>query len=151
MNKLIFFVIGLIQGVIYALANAFWGEGVHESVFWYGSIYFASICGVLIYFSWDFTHIKRLLISSSLVAIVIALLAVWIAVLMPLEDAPYQGDELRIYTLVIAAVLMTHIVLPFFQLWHQQNRLLLDYSALFNLSWNNTFILLLAWAFNGLI
>lgn len=101
-------------------------------------VFIANLC-------WQQQHWKRIA-QGILLFIFLSLIPIlWIYGQLPNADEAFRGDKFRLLTFTFALIIASHIYLPFLQIKSQQETI--SYARLFNLSWNNTFIALLAIGF----
>lgn len=140
-NRLVLAGIGLLQGLTSWLVVRFWPHAPHTRAFFVALLVLVLISGLTFQLLWQRKRVMRLVALSALLGAVWSLVALWVWWQLPLTGAPYAGDGYRVGTFVIAAILGTHVLLPFGQIYYETGRFSFPYAELFRHSWNTPFIL----------
>ena len=70
---------------------------------------------------------------------------------LPASDAAFQGDGQRAFGWSLGAFAFLYVVTPFSQIFQRTGRARFPYPDLFEHSWNNFFVGLVAAAFTGAV
>ena len=150
MNLVVIILIGLIQGITFGVASVVWPDHTHDAFWLYGLVIFTAIAGSVLNFTWDGSKGKSLIIIAGMTGLIFALLACWVAWMLPGSDDRFSGDDTRLFTFVTASIMAVYVLLPYLQIFHEKGRWELDYQLLFNKSWNNIAISIITVAFVAL-
>ena len=89
-------------------------------------------------------------ISCSLVlALIIGAITIRVASLLPLWNSPYEGDGARLLVWLLGSFVALYISMPFVQIFTTTERLRFPYPPLFEHTWNNLFVGIVALLFTG--
>lgn len=120
-----------------------------EKALYFGVLAWILSSGLLFQFASSGTHHRRLAGVALGLALPFALLTYHVIGQLPLKDAHYDGDGLRVGTWCGAAILALYIVLPYLQIYQRSSRLQFPYPDLYRHSWNNFFVAGLGWFYSG--
>jgi hypothetical protein len=147
--RLVLAAVGLFQGLVYYLAHEFWPEDPTARALVIAPVFFVSVAAAVVHLSWTGTDIKRLAMQSCGAGLVFALLAIWVWLQIPADDAPYRMDDMRAGTLTAGTVMAVYALLPFLQIYQATGRREYPYAGLFRHAWNNFYILAIGGLFAG--
>jgi hypothetical protein len=148
-TRLLFALIGLVEGLVWWGVDPFGSEPFRSGRLGACGLFFATGAALLTRFTWDGRAPLRCgSVASALGAAVAAVTwSVWGE--LPPEGAPYQGDERRLAAWVLGAFALLYVAVPFAQIFQRSGRLRFPYPELFEHSWSNVFVGLVAALFTG--
>jgi hypothetical protein len=108
------------------------------------AVFFVTSTALVARFTWNGRSLRRWsTVASAIGAIVAAVTwSVWSE--LPPEGVPYQGDGQRIAAWLLGSFVLLYVTVPFAQIFQRSGRLRFPYPELFEHSWNNFFVGLVA-------
>ncbi len=94
---------------------------------------------------------RRGIFCSLVLALIVGAITIRVASMLPLRDAPYQGDGLRLVAWILGSFVALYIAMPFVQVFATTERMRFPYPQLFEHTWNNFFVGIVALLFTGAI
>ena len=141
--------IGFVLGFTYWVAYDFWPRGRIAEAFAASGVVFVTGWAIILLYSWAGSEQRRMALLATALPAVFALLSLWVWWQVPEAGALYDGDDGRVGTWILAAVIAMYVLLPFVQIFQRDGRLSFPYSDLFRHSWNNLFVLAIGQLFVG--
>lgn len=120
-----------------------------EKALWFSLLAWVLSSGLLFQFASAGTEHPRLSVMAIGLGIPFALLTYHVVGQLPPSGSPYEGDEYRIGTWSVAAILALYILLPYLQIFQRSGRLIFPYPELYRHSWNNFFLAGLGWFYTS--
>jgi len=148
-DRLTLAALGFLQGLAYWLAYRFWPGEPRARAGVVALLYFVTVAGLIVQFAWTGRNRLRLAVLSVALAALFAAVALWVWWQIPGQNAPFAGDDFRKWTWATGAAIALYILLPFIQIFQRSDRASFPYPELFQHSWNNVFIGLIAELFAG--
>ncbi|TFG92146.1 MAG: DUF4153 domain-containing protein [Myxococcales bacterium] len=148
-SRLHFLLIGLMEGLVWWWTDPF-GIGISDSARMNAcAVFFVTSTALVARFTWNGrSPLRWSSVASILGAIVAAVTwSVWSE--LPPEGVPYQGDGQRIAAWLLGSFVLLYVTVPFAQIFQSSGRLRFPYPELFEHSWNNFFVGLVAALFTG--
>lgn len=141
--------VGMAQGIIYYV-----NWQVQSSVSWRHPFLKAlcvlvTVAGLSVQYGWTGQAHRRLLSLALGLGMLFAAITFWVRVQIPAETVLLSGDEMRLFTWAVAGSITLYILMPFVQIVQRTGRPFFPYGDLFQHSWNNLFIALIAAVFTG--
>jgi hypothetical protein len=149
LTGLLFAAVGVCEGIVWWLVGPFDLESVAGARLSMSLLFFtssAALVGRLIWTGASILRCAAVAAATGLVACLVTL-AVWGH--LPPAGAAWQGDDQRVAAWVICAFAFLYVVTPFAQIFQRTGRARFPYPDLFEHSWNNFFVGLVAAAFTG--
>ncbi len=141
--------IGLTQGLVYYLTYEFWPHNATSVAWVVACLFFASGTAVLLQLSWTGKDLKRQAVVTPLLPVVLALVAFWVWIQIPVDEAPYRLDDARAPTWIAGSLIALFLVAPFLQVFQRIGRRVYPYHELFRRFWDNLFVVALGAAVVG--
>ncbi len=147
--RLIFPLIGLIEGLVWCWVDPFGIDTPPLARISACVLFFVSSSALVARFTWDGRSPRRWAAVASILGVTVAAVtwSVWSE--LPPEGAPYEGDGQRIAAWLLGSFGLLYVIVPFAQIFQRSGRLRFPYAELFEHSWNNFFIGLVAALFTG--
>jgi hypothetical protein len=132
--------IGLAQGVVFWLAYAYWPQDPAGRGLWMAAVFLTAAAGLTAHFAWSGRDHARLAAVALALGVPFACVAYWVFAQIPVDDAPYYGDDLRAGTWSQTASMCLYVLLPFAQIFQRTGTLRFPYRDLFFHAWTNAFV-----------
>jgi uncharacterized protein DUF4153 len=147
--RLLFPLIGLVEGLVWWGVAPFGSDAVGAARIRTCVLFLASSAALVARFTWDGRAPRRWGAVASILGATVAAVtwSVWSE--LPPAGAPYEGDGTRIGAWVLGAFVLLYVTVPFAQIFQRSGRLRFPYPELFEHSWNNLFVGLVAALFTG--
>lgn len=149
-SSLLFTAMGLAEGIVWWLIDPF-GQDLGTAR--WGISFAAATTGALLVgrFTWTSREIPRWAAVVAVLGIVIGLVTLSVWGHLPEAGAEFEGDEQRVVAWVLGAFAFLYIVTPFSEIFQRTGQLRFPYTHLFDHSWNNFFIGLVAAGFTAAV
>ena len=148
-DRLILGIVGALQGFVIWTLLEFGADGLTTAAF-SGVLTFILVSGAIIHFVWTGRQNPRLLTIATLVGVIYAVIAFWVALQIP-ENSDMaivaRGDQQRVGTWIVASLFSLYVLGPFLQIYQRTSVARFPYRDLFVYSWSNFHIALVGLLF----
>jgi len=147
--RLHFPLIGLLEGLVWWWVDPFGIETAGSARVSACVVFFVTSTALVARFTWDDRSPRRWAALAITIGAIVAAVtwSVWSE--LPPEGVPYEGDGQRIAAWLLGSFVLLYVTVPFAQIFQGSGRLRFPYPELFEHSWNNFFVGLVAAVFTG--
>jgi len=156
-TRLLFAAIGAAEGAVWWWVHPFGVETPGARTARFCGLFFATSAALVARFTWTGAELARWAALSLGFGALVALVTLQVWSELPAADVAYEGDGSRIGAWALGAFVLLYVAVPFAQIFQRSGRLRFPYPPLFEHSWGNLFIGLVAvlfvqavWALLGL-
>ncbi len=146
---LLFAAIGLVEGL------AWWATDALDPVFLRIArlpmclVFFVSSVGLVARFTWTGRDLRRWIAVAGGLGLAVAAITWSVWGHLPAGEVEYAGDKIRGSAWIMGVFALLYVATPFAQIFQRSGRRQFPYPGLFEHSWNNFFIGMVAWMFSG--
>lgn len=141
--------VGVEQGIIYYVSLQLKSSSSWRNTCLAALCVLVTVAGLSVQYGWTGQAYRRLLSLALGLGLLFAAITFWVGVQMPGDAALFSGDEMRAFTWAATGSMALYILMPFLQIVQRTGRPFFLYGDLFQHSWNNLFIGLIAAVFAG--
>lgn len=133
--------LGALQGLaLWALTDNWPEEAPRLRALFTGAVFWIVASALVLHMARTEGQRLRLVLLAAAVGLVFGAVALWVAWQLPGGDVPFQGDDGRVTSWVVASAIALYVLGPFLQVYQETGRLRFPYPDLYRHSWNNFFI-----------